>query len=317
MNLHLDRDSFEAILLEVEQNTGVRADILEKDYYVTLMLKELSDKQDELNAYFKGGTALYKALRSIRRFSEDIDLTVAIDDCPSRTQADKRLKNAAKNYTVLERIEGEGEEKKGSITAVFKYDSVVSVDAMDMLQRFERVKVEATSFTVSEPTEIIEISPKLFDLADIQRQEILSSTFNVKPFGIKTIKLERIFVDKVFASEFYYTRKMQFDTAKHIYNIAVLFDNQRIKQMLKQRDYLEKMVSFKRLEEKERLGGVPENVALKDFTYFDALPVDREFTEEFNRMQNIYVFDSKDNITFENLMDIIGKLKKILKEYEL
>ena len=71
MKLHSDKDSFEAILLEVEQISGVRADILEKDYYVTLLLEELAGYQSELKAYFKGGTALYKALGSIRRFSED------------------------------------------------------------------------------------------------------------------------------------------------------------------------------------------------------------------------------------------------------
>ena len=74
MRLHTDADAFLALLRLVNENTGVRPDVLEKDYYVTLFLKELSEWQDTLPAYFKGGTALYKALGSIRRFSEDIDL---------------------------------------------------------------------------------------------------------------------------------------------------------------------------------------------------------------------------------------------------
>ncbi len=314
MNLHRDKDSFEAILLEIEQNTGVRADILEKDYYVTLILNELSMKQDEMKAYFKGGTALYKALKSIRRFSEDIDLTVATDDCTSRTQADKRLKNAARGYAALERIEDEGEDRKGSVTSVFKYGSIVLVDNEDALQRFERVKVEATSFTVSEPTEMIEISPIIYDLADSQRQEILNNTFNVRPFGIRTIKLERIFVDKIFASEFYYSRRMLFDTAKHIYDIAVLFDNPKIQTMLKDKEYMEQIVSLKRYEEKIRSGGVPENVAIKDFSYFDKLPKDSEFIGEFHQMQDIYVFNRDDIITIENVEKILAKLRNILVE---
>jgi predicted nucleotidyltransferase component of viral defense system len=61
--------------LDIQEKTEVRADIIEKDYYVTLMLNELAGNQSELYAYFKGGTALYKALGSIRRFSEDINLT--------------------------------------------------------------------------------------------------------------------------------------------------------------------------------------------------------------------------------------------------
>ncbi|HYE82307.1 MAG TPA: nucleotidyl transferase AbiEii/AbiGii toxin family protein [Clostridia bacterium] len=79
----MDRDAFEALLLHVQERAGIRADILEKDYYVTLMLKELAANQSELHAYLKGGTALYKTLGNIRRFSEDIDLTVETNDCAS------------------------------------------------------------------------------------------------------------------------------------------------------------------------------------------------------------------------------------------
>lgn len=81
MQLHNNHDAFLALLQHVNEAAGVRIDILEKDYYVTLLLRELADKQDVLPAYFKGGTALYKALGTIQRFSEDIDLTVRIDDC--------------------------------------------------------------------------------------------------------------------------------------------------------------------------------------------------------------------------------------------
>lgn len=77
MKLHEDRFLFEMILKDTEKMSGIRADILEKDYYVSLFLKELAKMQnDGLKAYFKGGTALYKALRAINRFSEDIDLSV-------------------------------------------------------------------------------------------------------------------------------------------------------------------------------------------------------------------------------------------------
>lgn len=87
MKLHLDKTAFEFIIDEVASEKHIRRDVLEKDYYVTLLLKELSKKDNQGYAYFKGGTALYKALKSIRRFSEDIDLTVFIEDCPTPSQA--------------------------------------------------------------------------------------------------------------------------------------------------------------------------------------------------------------------------------------
>ena len=52
MKLHEDRYAFLAILQQIHAVSGVRLDILEKDYYVTLLLKELSEKQRTLPAYF-------------------------------------------------------------------------------------------------------------------------------------------------------------------------------------------------------------------------------------------------------------------------
>ena len=76
MNLHQDKEAFEALLSDISRRTGIRMDIIEKDYYLTLLLSELAERQDSLPAYFKGGTALYKAIGCMKRFSEDIDLSL-------------------------------------------------------------------------------------------------------------------------------------------------------------------------------------------------------------------------------------------------
>lgn len=82
MKLHLDKDAFQVLLNNVHDRTGYRLDVLEKDYYVVLILKELAELQRAgLPAYFKGGTALYKALKTTNRFSEDIDLSVDTREC--------------------------------------------------------------------------------------------------------------------------------------------------------------------------------------------------------------------------------------------
>ena len=72
IRLHEDKTAFRVLLERTHERTGYRTDILEKDYYVVLILTELADKQSAgLPAYFKGGTALYKALKTTNRFSED------------------------------------------------------------------------------------------------------------------------------------------------------------------------------------------------------------------------------------------------------
>ena len=48
--------------------------IIEKDYYVTLVLKEIATRNPDI--VFKGGTSLSKCYKIIDRFSEDIDLNI-------------------------------------------------------------------------------------------------------------------------------------------------------------------------------------------------------------------------------------------------
>lgn len=88
-----------------------------------------------------------KVQKSIRRFSENIDLTICIDNC-SGSQAKKRLETATKKYLSLPRTSRKEleDDRKGSITAVYDYTPAVTVDTDDPLQRFGYVKVKGTSF---------------------------------------------------------------------------------------------------------------------------------------------------------------------------
>lgn len=65
---------------EAASQQGVRPIIIEKDFWVCWILKQLysSDGLGE-HLTFKGGTSLSKAYNLIERFSEDIDLTISRD----------------------------------------------------------------------------------------------------------------------------------------------------------------------------------------------------------------------------------------------
>ena len=72
MRLHNDKDLFETLVIEVSEKLGIVPVIIEKDYYVTLFLREIVNRQP--NIIFKGGTSLSKCYHLTNRFSEDIDL---------------------------------------------------------------------------------------------------------------------------------------------------------------------------------------------------------------------------------------------------
>lgn len=315
MKLHEDKYSFLNIIGIIHEASGIREDIIEKDYYVTLLLKELSEKQGELPAYFKGGTALYKAQKSIRRFSEDIDLTICIDGC-SNSQAKKRLEMATKKYKSLPRTMRKDLEdnRNGSITAVYDYVSLVTVDAKDPLQRFGYVKVEGTSFTVSEPFSPLEVEPILYTYATTKEREILREQFCVEPFSINTIRLERIFADKIFAAEFYFERELYFDVAKHIYDVSIMLDIAEIKEMLDDNMVFQEMLQYKRLEETRRTGSDLAEKKFSDFKIFDGLLENSKLKDAYTNMEKNYVFAEKDTLTFDFIINQWKRIRGILKK---
>ena len=79
MNLHLNKELFREFIDNLNTKTGIDSDIIEKDYYVCTILKELSKNQDELQAYFKGGTAK----TSTKLLKEAKSITNAIVNVPS------------------------------------------------------------------------------------------------------------------------------------------------------------------------------------------------------------------------------------------
>lgn len=187
-----------------------------------------------------------------------------------------------------------------------------ALDKDDALQRFGRVKIEATSFTVSEPTDKIMIAPHLYELASDEQQNIMRETYDVKPFEIETISLERIFIDKVFAAQFYYDRNDYSDVAKHVYDLTVLFDNEQIKTFLKDKSRVLKVIGYKRKEELSRKGGVSANMQIANFDYFKGLAGNKEFETAFNEMQRIYVFNEQDKLSRETVSAAISKLREIM-----
>lgn len=308
MNLHLNKELFRETIDTLNTKTGVAIDIIEKDYYVCAVLKELSKKQDYLKAYFKGGTAVYKILENMNRFSEDIDLTVKVLPEESNTRNKKRLKESALGYKIdgLELIKEECIDNKGSVTGMYKYTSVYA-DSKIPLQRAGKIQVESTSFTVSEPTEKYYIEPLIYKLASDDEKKILEEKFDISKIKIEIIKLERMFIDKIFAAEFYYIRNMYMDTAKHLYDISVLFSNDKIKKLLNNKVELNKLIEYKRQEEKVRIGGIDENTEIKDFNYFK-LDFSDELIKEFENMQNKYVLNDKYKISIEEVKNILKEI---------
>lgn len=311
VEMKISKEVLEELILNVNNRTGIRNEILEKDYYVCLVLKELSKRQDKLQAYFKGGTAIYKILNHMNRFSEDIDLTVKNNKSETNNSNKTRLKNSALGYKIegLELVCDETIDKKSSITTFYKYNSLFS---MNELFKSEKIQIEATSFTVSEPVGTYIIEPLIYKYALDNEKKILKGEYDISEFNIDIIKLERIFIDKIFATEFYYERNMYEDVSKHLYDISIMIRNDDIKKMLNNKEELNKLISYKREEEKSRIGGISQDKKIQDFNYMK-LEFNDKLINAFNRMQRIYVLDDESIITIEEVKNALKVLLKTFK----
>ena len=74
--LHQDKDKFLDLIDQVRRRLGFPALLIEKDYYLTLILSRTPELSDKL--IFKGGTCLNKVYFSYYRLSEDLDFSMQL-----------------------------------------------------------------------------------------------------------------------------------------------------------------------------------------------------------------------------------------------
>lgn len=220
MYLHKEnRELFRDVILLVSERSEVSEDIVEKDYYVTMILKKLSEI--DYPVVFKGGTSLSKAFHVIDRFSEDIDITFTEHLGEARR---KKLK-----YNILKPIADELsldirnfnmiESDKNLNHYDFYYESVVNDRIANAIPPY--VKLETSLMSYAFPTEERELSNYILDVLGTDEQELMM-TCDLTPFSMRVQSLNRTLIDKIFAVCDYYMQGKNHRNARHLYDIYKL-----------------------------------------------------------------------------------------------
>ncbi|MCL2859391.1 MAG: nucleotidyl transferase AbiEii/AbiGii toxin family protein [Oscillospiraceae bacterium] len=314
MYLHLQKENFIRIIKEINFDSEIPLDILEKDYYVCLILQELAKNQDNLKAYFKGGTALYKILDTNNRFSEDIDLTVEVVEIDSKTSNKKRLERSALGYKIegLELQKDRCDQRMSkSVTALYKYETNFE-EIENQLHKAGEVQVESTSFTISEPTEKVKVESLIYKHATDTLKEFLKMNFDLGEFEIETLTIERIFIDKLFAAAAYYRKQQYPDLAKHLYDITILFELDRIQKLFEDKTKLKQILDIQKTEESARYGGINDNTEMKDFEYMNS-EFNSEIEKAFESMQDKYIYNSEYRISIAKVNETLKQIREKLQ----
>ena len=227
--LHNDKEQFaEAINLTVYKS-GLPEEVVEKDYYVTMILRCLSEKLPFI--VFKGGTSLSKCHRVIKRFSEDIDISVDI----SLSQGQKKkVKNA-----IIEVVDKLGlcilnlddtRSRRDYNRYVIGYKSIA---ANDNLLVSPSVLIETSYTTVSFPTVVLSVTNYIGEMMQAEAPEAIKE-YELEPFEMKVQDLNRTLVDKVFAVCDYYLQDNVRQHSRHIYDIYKLLNVVKLDDSLRQ-----------------------------------------------------------------------------------
>lgn len=215
--LHKDKEEFINAVNLASEYFHILPIIVEKDYYVTMILRELSERQGFV--VFKGETSLSKCHKAIKRFSEDIDIT--IDSRLSQGQM-KKLKEVIKDIAAelglaIPNIE-ETRSRRSYNRYILEYQSALS-EPDDAVQ--SAVLMETSFAEVSFPTVILQVHSYIGDMMTKEAPDELEN-FHLEPFEMKVQGLDRTLVDKVFAICDYYMQDRVKKHSRHIYDIYKL-----------------------------------------------------------------------------------------------
>jgi len=245
--------------------TGIQAQAIEKDAWVTLVLRLIFNSEISKHLIFKGGTSLSKAYKLIQRFSEDIDLAVN-----------------------REYLGFEGELTKGQIRKLRKRShDFVSTEMIDVLRKeFENydidnhlfnIEVKNTKISDQDP-EIIEIEYKsVFNELPYIKQKVLieigarsllepaedkeiksiiseyypNNSFDDKAFIVKTISPEKTFLEKLILLHEEFTKpddKIRYHRmSRHLYDIGEIISTEYGINALKNSKLFDEIIAHRKI----------------------------------------------------------------------
>lgn len=223
MNLHHDKEAFEELLIGAANELAIPTNIIEKDYYVTIVLKSLSEKLGDM--VFKGGTSLTKCYQLLDRFSEDIDISYTAESGIPGEARKRQLKKAV--VATMEELKfpianlDDTRSRRHYNCYRAAYSSIY--DQSGILK--PELVVETYVALLPFPTTKRLVDNYIYRfLKKINRLD-LAKRYELMPFEITTQTVERTLVDKVFALCDYYMQGAIAHHSRHLYDIYKIVDS--------------------------------------------------------------------------------------------
>lgn len=305
---------------------------IEKDWWVTMVLKALFASEFAPHLSFKGGTSLSKCFHLINRFSEDIDIAVnreflGFSGELSKTQVSDRLRRASCSFvreTLTKELEKQllalGIEKsefevKVNVTSVTTTDpEIIEVHYKSVLSDLSyvqnKVLVEVSGRSMNEPVEQVEICSMI-------AENLPNASYSDKPFGLTVVSSKRTFLEKACLLHEEFTQSTRevrsHRMTRHIYDLERMMDTDVAKEALQDKELYKAVIEHRK-----------KFIGLKGFDYSGLLPQNISFIppeaiieswrSDYNTMRESMIYG--DSLPFDALITRIKELNDKFSKIE-
>jgi len=306
--------------------TGQLEVVIEKDWWVTTVLRALFAMPYAAHLSFKGGTSLSKCWNLIQRFSEDCDIAVnreflGFNGTLSKTQISDRLRRASCSFVrerlqfdLAQRLEADGVNPalfsvKVNITPITTTDPEI-IEIIYQTLFIESayiqpvIRLEISGRSMNEPLQIV----KLRSMLD---ESYPDAPFAESPFFVQAVVPQRTFLEKIcllheeFAkpSDNMRTERL----SRHLYDLARIADTPIAEEALTDKQLFHSVVEHRRVF-----------IGLKGFDY-DTLtqgsivivPPDKiiaQWKDDYETMRHTMIYGN--SLPFNQLIDKIKSLNE-------
>ena len=296
MLLHKDREQFENIINAVSNELRIPVSIIEKDYYVTMILKQLAAKAP--GCVFKGGTSLSKCHHAINRFSEDIDITFS--DKLSQGERQK-LKNeiiaGISEYLDLPIIDWDNLKSRRDYNCyIFKYLPIEGYVSESLI---EGVKMEVVLGSIAFPTVDMEVDNYIYQVLKTDNMDLIKE-YELEPFTMTLQSMDRTFIDKVFALCDYYIKDDINKHSRHIYDLYMILPQINIDKNFKQ---LVEEVRVERLKQPKMCPAAELSVDINKC--LQEIVDNRIYEKDYEEITSYF---QKDKVDYNEAISVINKI---------
>ena len=305
---------------------------VEKDWWISSVLRALFALPYSENLSFKGGTSLSKCYNLIERFSEDIDIAVNREFLGfakklSKTQINDKLRRASCSFVreklqfdIAKELENQGINANlfsvsVNITPVTTTDpEIIEIHYKSLFPESSYikpiVKLEISGRSMNEPLRKIALQ-SLID------ERYSNQFFAEKPFEVNAVVPERTFLEKICLLHEEFAKPQEFmrteRLSRHLYDLVRMCDAGIAEIALSNKDLYKNIIEHRRVF-----------IGLKGFDYDTLAPkkikivppdyIIALWKDDYETMQETMIYG--ESLHFNKLIDSIKQLNEKINRIE-